>query len=79
MPVWEKIISQMATYDLGRLNQDVLKGVYQELVDPEDRHDLGVIVLNSDHERATVLPIDLARPPSAEEALMTAVPLASVG
>ena len=40
-PIWERIISQMRTYDLGRIGQDVLKGVYQELVDPKDRHDLG--------------------------------------
>jgi hypothetical protein len=40
-PVWERTLDQMLTYDLARLNQDVLKGVYQELVDPKDRHDLG--------------------------------------
>jgi SAM-dependent methyltransferase len=41
LPVWERMIAQIETYDLGRLDQDVLKGVYQELVDPKDRHDLG--------------------------------------
>jgi len=40
-PVWERIIDQMLTYNLGHLGEDVLKGVYQELVDPKDRHDLG--------------------------------------
>ena len=40
-PVWERTLDQMLTYELSRLNQDVLKGVYQELVDPKDRHDLG--------------------------------------
>ncbi|HUK60044.1 MAG TPA: N-6 DNA methylase, partial [Stellaceae bacterium] len=40
-PVWERTLSQMETYDLAHLDQDVLKGVYQELVDPKDRHDLG--------------------------------------
>jgi hypothetical protein len=40
-PVWERIIAQIETYDLSRLDQDVLKGVYQELVDPKDRRDLG--------------------------------------
>ncbi|MGA2263647.1 MAG: hypothetical protein ABSH28_19700, partial [Acidobacteriota bacterium] len=39
-PVWERTLSQLETYDLAHLNQDVLKGVYQELVDPKDRHDL---------------------------------------
>lgn len=40
-PVWERIIDQLLTYDLRILGQDVLKGVYQELVDPEERHELG--------------------------------------
>lgn len=40
-PIWERILAQMQTYELGRLGQDVLKAVYQELVDPKDRHDLG--------------------------------------
>ena len=40
-PVWERIIDQILTYDLDHLGEDVLKGVYQELVDPKDRHDLG--------------------------------------
>jgi hypothetical protein len=40
-PVWERMTARIGAYDLSRLNQDVLKGVYQELVDPRDRHDLG--------------------------------------
>jgi hypothetical protein len=40
-PIWERILTQMLTYDLSHLGEDVLKGVYQELVDPTDRHDLG--------------------------------------
>jgi hypothetical protein len=40
-PVWERVLDQMLTYDLGRLDQDVLKGVYQEMIDPSDRHELG--------------------------------------
>lgn len=40
-PVWERTIDQLLTYDLDSLNQDIFKGVYQQLVDPEDRHDLG--------------------------------------
>jgi hypothetical protein len=40
-PVWERTLSQLGTYDLAHLNQDVFKGVYQDLVDPKDRHDLG--------------------------------------
>lgn len=38
---WERILSHLIEYDLARLNQDVLKGVYQQLIDPKDRHDLG--------------------------------------
>jgi hypothetical protein len=37
-----------------------------------------VIVLNTDHERATALPLDLSTAPSAEEALISAVPLQAV-
>ena len=35
-----------------------------------------VVLLNSDHERATVLPIDLADVPDAGEAILLALPLA---
>ncbi len=28
-------------YDLSQIREDVLKGVYQQLIDPKDRHDLG--------------------------------------
>ena len=37
-----------------------------------------VVILNSDHDRATVLPLDLAELPTPEEALMHAMPLASL-
>lgn len=38
-----------------------------------------LLILNSDHEHASVLPIDLAEPvPAAEEALMYGIPLAAV-
>lgn len=39
--VWERLLAQVLTYSLDRLDEDVLRGVYQELVDPKDRHDLG--------------------------------------
>lgn len=38
---WEKLLGQLSGYDLSDISQDLLKGVYQELVDPVDRHDLG--------------------------------------
>jgi hypothetical protein len=38
-----------------------------------------LIVLNSDHERGCVLPIDLSNPPRAEEAMMHAIPLGAIG
>lgn len=40
-PAWERILSPLLEYDLANLDQDVLKGVYQQLIDPKDRHDLG--------------------------------------
>lgn len=38
---WLMTLNQLKTYDLSLVKEDVLKGLYQELVDPEDRHDLG--------------------------------------
>ena len=38
---WERILSHLTEYDLSRVREDVLKGVYQQLIDPKDRHDLG--------------------------------------
>lgn len=38
---WERILSHLADYDLSHIKEDVLKGVYQQLIDPKDRHDLG--------------------------------------
>jgi len=35
------LANQLSRYDLRRLDEDVLKGLYQELVDPQQRHDLG--------------------------------------
>jgi hypothetical protein len=40
-PVWERVLDTLLTYDLLRIREDVLKGVYQQLIDPKDRHDLG--------------------------------------
>ena len=31
----------LTTYDLSTISEDLLKGLYQELVDPQTRHDLG--------------------------------------
>ncbi|MGH9466229.1 MAG: N-6 DNA methylase, partial [Terriglobales bacterium] len=38
---WERVLGLVLDYDLSHLGEDVLKGVYQQLVDPVDRHDLG--------------------------------------
>ncbi len=38
---WERVLSPLTEYDLSHVRQDVLKGVYQQLIDPKDRHDLG--------------------------------------
>jgi hypothetical protein len=35
------LANQVSRYDLRKLDEDVLKGLYQELVDPQQRHDLG--------------------------------------
>jgi type I restriction-modification system DNA methylase subunit len=40
-PMWERILSHLTDYDLSHIQEDVLKGVYQQLIDPKDRHDLG--------------------------------------
>jgi methylase of polypeptide subunit release factors len=36
-----KLLSLIHNYDFSELSEDVLKSLYQELVDPETRHDLG--------------------------------------
>jgi hypothetical protein len=40
-PIWERVLDILLSYDLFRIREDVLKGVYQQLIDPKDRHDLG--------------------------------------
>lgn len=40
-PIWERVLDILLSYDLLRIREDVLKGVYQQLIDPKDRHDLG--------------------------------------
>jgi hypothetical protein len=45
LQVTQRIVSRLVnllfTYQLRELSEDVLKELYQELVDPKDRHDLG--------------------------------------
>jgi hypothetical protein len=42
LPVWQRVLGQLLYYDFAQIaEQDVLKGLYQELIDPKDRHDLG--------------------------------------
>jgi hypothetical protein len=36
-----RLLIQLGTYNLRELSEDVLKGLYERLVDPKDRHDLG--------------------------------------
>jgi hypothetical protein len=39
-----------------------------------------LLLLNSDHERAAVVPFDLSQPaPTAQDALLNAVPMAAIG
>ena len=35
------LLERLSTYDLSKVDEDILKALYQELVDPEKRHDLG--------------------------------------
>lgn len=37
----ERMLDQLREYDSKGFNEDILKGLYQELVDPQVRHDLG--------------------------------------
>jgi hypothetical protein len=39
--LWFSIFNSLAIYDFNEVENDFLKDIYQELVDPEDRHDLG--------------------------------------
>jgi type I restriction-modification system DNA methylase subunit len=35
------LVQHLSVYDLSKINEDLLKELYQQLVDPETRHDLG--------------------------------------
>jgi len=35
------LLERLASYDISTINEDILKSLYQELVDPQARHDLG--------------------------------------
>jgi hypothetical protein len=39
--IWIAVSHQLTGYDLAQIAEDVLKPLYEELVDPEFRHDLG--------------------------------------
>jgi len=41
LEVVHRLFSLLRNYDLRQLSEDVFKSLYQELVDPESRHDLG--------------------------------------
>ena len=41
LDISKKLINQLTNYNLRELSEDILKSLYQELVDPETRHDLG--------------------------------------
>jgi SAM-dependent methyltransferase len=41
MEIARKLLSLLQNYNLREISEDVLKGLYQELVDPKARHDLG--------------------------------------
>ncbi len=39
--IWQPLFHALKTYDFSKINTDFLKDIYQDLIDPEDRHDLG--------------------------------------
>lgn len=39
--IFEDILQQIRVYDFDKIDEDILKELYQELVDPTTRHDLG--------------------------------------
>ncbi len=39
--IFRDIVDKLANYDFSEVNEDILKGVYQELIDIETRHALG--------------------------------------
>jgi len=41
LPIFFTLINHLVVYDLSRIDQDLLKQLYQNLVDPSTRHDLG--------------------------------------
>ena len=41
MALISDLFSHFGSFDFSRLSEDVLKNLYQELIDPETRHDLG--------------------------------------
>jgi hypothetical protein len=41
LPAFFVLINHLIVYDLSRIDQDLLKQLYQNLVDPSTRHDLG--------------------------------------
>ena len=41
LDVWRIVFNVLKTYDFKEINSDFLKDIYQNLIDPNDRHDLG--------------------------------------
>ena len=41
LAAFAQIAASLAVYDLGKINEDLLKQLYQNLVEPETRHELG--------------------------------------
>lgn len=35
------LVARLSRFNMGRIGEDVLKGIYQNLIDPDERHDLG--------------------------------------
>lgn len=39
--LWTSVFHSLKTYNFSKIEADFLKDIYQDLIDPEDRHDLG--------------------------------------
>lgn len=77
---WGRMYTEELAEELAaRWNVKLFVVGHQHVADGADVLGKRILILNSDHQRGKVLPIDLANPPDAHEALMQTIPLAAFG
>lgn len=77
---WGRMYTETLAEDLAqRWNVKLFIVGHQHVPDGADVLGKRIIILNSDHPRGKVLPIDLSDVPDAHEALMQVVPLSAIG